>query len=157
MRKFLISTLAAAAATATIASTGAYADAAEDTAKARRAFYTLVGFEMGTLGAMAKGAMDYDAETAAQSAKDILTLTGLNTADYFAPGSSKDDLPGKTRALAKIWDDFPGLSEKGTAFYQAVVELNDVAGSGLDALRPAVGKLGGTCKACHDAYRADEF
>ena len=81
MRKFLISTLAAAAATATIASTGAYADAAEDTAKARRAFYTLVGFEMGTLGAMAKGAMDYDAETAAQSAKDILTLTGLNTAE----------------------------------------------------------------------------
>ncbi|TNE70086.1 MAG: cytochrome c [Rhodobacteraceae bacterium] len=152
MRKLLISTVIAAT-----AATGAVAQAPSDVAKARRAFYTLVGYEMATLGGMAQGKIDYDAETASQSAKDLLTLTGYHTADLYVPGTSNADLPGETRAKAEIWSDMEGVQEKGMAFYQAVVELNDVAGTGLDALRPAVGKLGGTCKACHDDYRAADF
>ncbi len=156
MRKLILSTVIAATA-ATTAATGAFAQSPSDIAKARRAFYTLVGFEMATLGGMAQGKIDYDADIASQSAKDIMTLTGYTTADLFAPGTSNEDLPGETRAKADIWADMPGVQEKGMAFYQAVVELNEVAGDGLDALRPAVGKLGGTCKACHDDYRAADF
>ena len=156
MRKLLLPTLIAAT-VATTATTGAFAQSPSDVAKARRAFYTLVGYEMATLGGMAQGKIDYDAELAARSAKDILTLTGYTTADLYVPGTSNEDLPGETRAKADIWTDMEGVQEKGMAFYQAVVALNEVAGSGLDALKPAVGKLGGTCKAFHDDYRATDF
>ncbi|SFI55313.1 c-type cytochrome [Celeribacter neptunius] len=152
MKKLLISTVIAAT-----AATGAFAQSPSDTAKARRAFYTLVGYEMASLGAMAQGKMDYDAEAASQSAKDLMTLAGLHTADYYVPGTSNADLPGETRAKPEIWSDMAGVQEKGMAFYEAVVALNEVAGNGLDALRPAVGQLGGTCKACHDDYRAKDF
>lgn len=156
MRKLILSTVIAATA-ATTAATGAFAQSPSDVAKARRAFYTLVGFEMATLGGMAQGKIDYDAEAASQSAGDIMTLASLHTADYFAPGTSNEDLPGETRAKPAIWEDMAGVQEKGMAFYEAVVELNEAAGNGLDALRPAVGKVGGTCKACHDDYRAADF
>lgn len=152
MRKLIISTVIAAT-----AATGAFAQSPSDVAKARRAYFTLVGFEMSTLGAMAQGKIDYDADVASQAAKDLAALTGYTMSDLFAPDTSNDDLPGETRAKADIWADMPGVQDKGMAFYQAVAELNGVAGNGLEALQPAVGKLGGTCKACHDDYRAKDF
>ncbi|WP_417241486.1 c-type cytochrome [Celeribacter sp.] len=152
MRNLLLTTIIAAT-----AATGAFAQSASDTAKARRAFYTLVGFEMDTLAGMAQGKIDYDAEAASATAKDILALTAYTTADLYAPGTSNDDLPGETRAKADIWANMADFQADGMAFYQAVVELNDVAGNGLDALQPAVGKMGGTCKACHDDFRAKDF
>ncbi|AJE48181.1 c-type cytochrome [Celeribacter indicus] len=152
MKKLLL-----AGAAAVICATGAHADSPSETAKARRAFYTLLGFEMAPLAEMAQGKTAYDAETARQSAQDMLTLLGYTTADLFAPGTSTSELPGETRARPALWEDMPGVQEKGKALHDAVVELDAVAGDGLDALRPAVGKLGGTCKACHDDYRAADF
>jgi len=73
------------------------------------------------------------------------------------PGTSNADLPGKTRALPAIWENLAAFQEKGMAYRDAVVALNTVAGTGAEALAPAVGKLGGTCKACHDDYRAKDF
>lgn len=152
MRKLLISTIIAAT-----AASGAFAQSAEDVAEARRAFYTLLGFNMSTLSGMAKGEVDYDADAASAAAKDMLTLTSLNTSALYAEGSSNADLPGKTRAEAAIWEDMAGLQEKGMAFYEAVVALNDAAGNGKEALQGAIGKVGGTCKACHDDFRAKDF
>ncbi|MBN9886356.1 c-type cytochrome [Salipiger abyssi] len=153
MRKVLLSALIAA-----VPATMALAQTAEnETVKARRAFYTMLGFEMGGLAAMAQGKVEYDAEAAQAHAADMVTLTGLHTADFYAPGTSKDDLPGETRALPVIWEDMGAFQEKGQAFGAALAELNTAAGGGLDALRPAVGKLGGACKACHDDFRAADF
>ena len=39
---------------------------------------------------------------------------------------------------------------------QAAASLQQVAATGQEALGPAVGQLGGACKACHDTYRAPE-
>ena len=152
MRKLLLTTVIAAT-----AATGAFAQSASDTAKARRAYFTLVNYEMATLGGMAQGKIDYDADAASAAAKDLLALASYTNADLFAEGTSNEDLPGETRAKADIWTDTAGLQEKSAAFYQAVVDLNDAAGNGLDALRPAIGKIGGTCKACHDDFRAKDF
>lgn len=152
MKNFLISTVIAATAAG-----AALAQSPSDIAKARRGYFTLVGFEMATLGGMAGGKIDYNAETASQSAGDLMSLASLHLTDYFAPGTSNADLPGETRAKPEIWEDPEALQEKGMAFYEAVVALNEVAGNGIDALRPAVGKLGGACKACHDDFRAKDF
>ena len=153
MRKFLISTLAAAAATATIASTGAYADAAEDTAKARRAFYTLVGFEMGTLGAMAKGAMDYDADKAAGAASNLYALVTMDQSAVW-PAGSDNGAVDTTRALPAIWNDFPGVMAASKAMVEAAATMKDAAGTDLASLQGAIGAVGGACGGCHKAYRA---
>ncbi|WP_026381805.1 c-type cytochrome [Afifella pfennigii] len=151
MRKILLSLLVLAVPAA------AAAQSAEDIAGARIGYYRLLGHEMSLLAAMAKGDVEYNAEKAAAAAKDLQTLTQYSVSDLFAPGTSNAELPGKTRALPVIWEDMAGLGDKGAAYVSAVEELNGVAGNGLDALRPAVGKLGGTCKSCHDDFRAKDF
>lgn len=154
MRKLLTAGLAAAL---IVPASLSFAGGAEDVVNARLGYYRLLGLEMDGLAAMAKGDVEYSAEAAQGHAANIQTLTQYNLGGVFAPGTSNADLPGKTRALPAIWENFPKVGEKGAAFREAVAELNAVAGNGLDALRPAVGKLGGTCKACHDDFRAKDY
>ena len=148
--------MAAVATPLTFAAVDAMADP-QKVVDARRAYFKLIGSNMGPLGAIAKGAADYSAETAQLHAGNLLTMNGYNAAPHFAAGTSNADLPGKTRLLPKAFEDFDGMLAKYNDYKAAVEELAAVAGNGLDALKPAVGKLGGTCKACHDDYRAKDF
>lgn len=152
MRKLILATLVAA-----VPATMVLAQSAEDSVKARQGFFQLISFELGGLGAMAKGDVEYDAEVASAHAADLAALTSLHITDYFAPGTSNEDLPGKTRALPVIWEDMGGFTEKLDGLTAAVANMSEAAGGGLDALRPAMGQLGGACKACHDNYRAKSF
>ena len=154
MRKFMTAALA----TAMILPAGlAVAGGPEDIAKARIGYYRLLGLEMDGLAAMAKGEIDYDAEAAKGHAANLSVLTQFSPKGLFAPGTSNADLPGQTRALPVIWENMAAMGEKGAAFRSAVAELAAVAGDGREALGPAVGKLGGTCKACHDDFRAKDY
>lgn len=135
----------------------AQAQGPEDVANARIGYYRLVGMEMGALSAMAKGEMPYDAEVAKVHAANLAALKSYNAKGLYAAGTSNADLPGKTRAKPAIWEDMAGFQTKGAAFGEAITELVAAAEQGEDALKPAIGKLGGTCKACHDDYRATDF
>lgn len=129
------------------------ADPVEDTIKARQGFYKLLGANMGVLAGMAKGEVEYDSAAAQTAADNMKTLTMYNVGHLYMPGTSNAD-SDKTRALPKIWEDFPGVQEKGGAFVEAVAAMQAVAGAGKDEMVAALGPLGGTCKACHDNYRA---
>ena len=131
--------------------------AMEEMVQARQGYYKLVKHNAGQLFAMAKGDMAYDAKKAAKAANNLKTLSMLDLGTLYMPGSSKEEMPGKTRALKKIWDTFPEIGKKGAAFKQAVDAMAANAGNGLDALRANAGALGGSCKGCHDNYRADTF
>ncbi|MEX5729392.1 cytochrome c556 [Rhodovulum iodosum] len=135
----------------------AMAEGLEDLVEARRGYYKLLGANMGELVAMVKGEAEYDGATAQTHAANLVTLTNYNLGHLYAPGTSKADLPGETRALPEIWDDMAGVQEKGMAFVEAVNELNEVAGLDKAELAAGVQKLGGTCKGCHDDYRAKDF
>lgn len=151
MKKALILALAIATPAAAIAES-----AAEDTAEARRAFYALIGSDMGALAAMAKGEVEYNAEAAQTHANNLATLTAYSPKHLFAAGTSAADLPGKTRAKAEIWSDFAGFMAKGKDYGMAVKALQENAGT-LEGLRANLGKVGGTCKACHMDYRHKDF
>lgn len=135
----------------------AQAQSPEDVANARIGYYRLVGMEMGALSAMAKGDVPYDADTAKGHAANLAALKSYNAKGLFVAGTSNADLPGKTRAKPAIWEDMAGFQTKGAAFGEAITALVAAAEQGEDALKPAIGKLGGTCKACHDDYRATDF
>lgn len=155
MNKVIIA--AASAALSTLVPAIAIAADPEEVAAARIGYFKLVNLEMGGLSAMAQGKTPYDADRASAHAADLKALAEYLHDDLLVEQTSNADLPGKTRALPAIWSDMEGYQAKGLAFYEAVIALNEVAGQGQGAFAPAFGKVGGTCKACHDDYRAKDF
>ena len=135
----------------------AVADPIDDAMKARQSYFTLLGANIGPLAAMAKGEIDYDAELERVHVGNLVRLATYNAFPHFPAGSSNEDRAGKTRALPAIWADFQGFVSRHEEFNTAVAGLEQVAGQGRAALGPAVGRLGETCKACHDDFRAKDF
>lgn len=142
---------------ATTLAVPAFADNIDDAIKARQGYYQLVKHNAGALFGMAKGDIEYNAEQAATHAANLDALAKLSVSSMWPAGSSKEDRPGKTRALPVIWSTFPAIGEKSKAFGDAAAKLSGSAGGGLDALRADVGALGASCKGCHDTYRAKAF
>jgi len=132
-------------------------EAMEKLVQARQGYYKLVSHNAGVLFGMAKGDIEYSAELAATHANNLLALSKMDTGALWAAGTSKEEMPGKTRALKKIWDTYPEVAEKSKVWKAAVADMAAVAGTGVDAIRAKVGALGGGCKACHDNFRAETF
>lgn len=132
----------------------AIADESENPAvKARTSIMQLYAFNLGTLGGMAKGEMEYDAEAATRAANNLVVLTQIDQSAMWPAGSDNASDPS-TRALPAIWKNFPDVSAKGQAMAEAAVAMQAAAGQNVDALKAAMGDLGGSCSACHKAYRA---
>jgi len=129
----------------------------EDVVKARQGFYKLVSHNAGMLFGMAKGDVEYDAGAARTAADNLVTLTRLDLGTVYPAGTSKEEMPGKTRALKKIWDTYPAIIEKSKAWKAAIADMATAAGDGLDALRAKAGPLGDSCGGCHDNFRAKDF
>lgn len=130
-------------------------DAIAKAIEARQSQMHLYAFNIGQLGAMAKGAIAYDAEQASAAAGNLALLTTLNAGAMWLPGSDAMSAD-KTRALPAIWDNMADVGAKANALAEAAAAMNDAAGNGLPALQAAMGPLGGACGACHKAYRAPE-
>lgn len=132
-------------------------EATEKIIKARQGYYQVVSHNAGILFGMAKGEIGYDAAAASTAANNLLAISKLDVGTLWPAGSSKEEMPGKTRALKKIWDTYPAISEKSNAWKLAVADMASVAGDGLDAVRAKATALGGGCKGCHDNFRAETF
>ena len=68
-------------------------------------------------------------------------------------GSDAESLPGKTRALKINWTSYPEAAKKQEEFVAAAEAASKAAGGGMDALKGALGGLGGGCKGCHEKFR----
>jgi cytochrome c556 len=126
--------------------------------EARQSFMRVYAFNMGLLGAMAKGDSPYDAEHAKDVAENLLANAKMKNSAMW-PGGSDADAPGlrgATRAKAVIWSSFPEVGEKHQALTDALTEMVAVAGDGLDAVRSNMGAVGKGCKGCHDSFRVPE-
>lgn len=149
--------LMTAAAVAIAMPAAVFAQSAEDVAEARRGLQKLFSLEMAGLSPMVRNEAPYDAEKAQFHADNLVSLASYKQDGLLMEGTSKADLPGKTRAEAKIWDDLEGYAKLDADFVAAVAELQGVAGQGLEALTPVFQKVGGTCRACHEQFRAEDF
>jgi len=156
MKSVFFATLGLVAAGAV--ATSALADGhLEKAIKARQGFMQVVSYNLGPLGAMAKGEMEYDAEIAATNAANLQVLATMNTGAMWPEGSDNAALgEDKTRALPAAWAADSKVGEKHKAWAEASAQLVQVAGDGLDALKPAVAAVGKSCGGCHDDYRAEK-
>ena len=124
----------------------------EGAIKARQAHMQLYSFHLGTLGAMAKEELPYDAATASAAADSLVALTQISQAGYWLPGSDSDSVED-TRALPAIWEAGSDAGQKGADLAAAALEMQVAAATDLDALKASMGTLGGTCGGCHKPYR----
>lgn len=121
--------------------------------KARQDVMSLRGFYLGQMFAMAKGDVEYNADSAQAAADSLAAVIGLDMSAMWPAGSDSDSISG-TRAKANIWSDFGGVMEIAGELNGAVANLQTAAGTDLDALKAALGPVGAACTACHKEYRA---
>lgn len=153
--KIATTKIALAAGALAMLGTAALAQGIPGPVKARQGQFNILAINLGILGDMARGKTAYDAVAAQSAADTIVAVSMIQQPPLFPEGSSAADLGG-TRAKAEIWGDWDGFAEKWSDLGTAAAGLQQAAATGQEALGPAVGQLGGTCKACHDSFRAPE-
>ena len=136
---------------ATIGSAQAQDSAAQ--IKARQGEMRVMAISLGTLGGMAQGKIDYDAEAAAIAADNLVAVSMIHQAPFWPEGSDEMGA-SNTAAKAEIWEDWAGFESDWADFGTAAKAMQVAAGTGAEAIGPAMGALGGTCKGCHDDFRA---
>lgn len=156
MEKFIKAALCATVLATTVSPAMAEDFPFEDQIEGRQGFFQMVKFNMGVLGAMAKGKRDYDAELAQAIANNLKNAAAMDNALMWPKGSDMDaeGLSDVTKAKADIWAADSDIGEKHKNWVAATNTMAESAGQGLDALRDAIGPLGKSCKSCHDNYKA---
>ncbi len=125
----------------------AYAGSATDPdAKARQDLMDANGGAMKTLGDMAGGKIPFDA-TAAGAAKAALVAGAADVPVKFK-NNTTDPASHAKPDIWTAWDDF---TAKAGDMGKAAAKLDVTS---LDTLKAGLGDVGGTCKACHTAYKA---
>lgn len=93
---------------------------------------------------------------AIQEAAASVPVESAGMADWFPEGSGPES-GVKTDALPVIWEDMADFEQKVADFHAASDNLAAVAAGGdLAAIGAAFGETGGTCKSCHQKFRADD-
>jgi cytochrome c556 len=113
--------------------------------KARQAVMQIYSFNIGSLAAMVKGEAEYDAGKAQEFADNLLAAAKMKNGAMWPAG--------KTRALKLNWSTYPESAKKQEALVAAAEAASKSAGGGMDALKAALGGLGGSCKGCHEKFR----
>lgn len=129
----------------------------ENAVKARQGYYQMVLFDFGPLAGMLKGEVAFDADVAKTHAAGLKALADFDVDRLFLPASSNTDLAGKTRALPTIWESREKFAELNKAWRDQATAVLASVDQGEGAFKAEVAKLGGTCQACHDDYRAKSF
>lgn len=124
---------------------------AEAAVKYRQSVMQMQAYHFGRIANMAQGRIPFDAKVAAEDAALLDTIDKLPFV-AFVDGSDK---VGNTRAKPEVWKERAKFDAAASKLQEEVAKLNAAAKTGsLDAIKAAVGGVGGACKACHDAYQA---
>lgn len=119
--------------------------------KLRQSAYTVLGAQVGPMGAMVSGRAPFDAaafQTAATRAAFMATVVP----DVFPAGS----VGANSKAKPEIWQNKADFDKLMADLGSRTAALAEAAKSGnLDTIRPAFAAAAAACKACHDKYRLE--
>lgn len=107
-----------------------------------------IGNAMGSLAAIAKKEAPFDAAVVAKNAGAIAENLE-KAASFFPEGSEKGE--AETWAKPEIWANYSDFEMKLEAAQVEAQALKAVTKEA--AFGPALGKLGNSCKSCHQDYR----
>jgi cytochrome c556 len=123
-----------------------------DAIKWRQSAYGFMGWNMARIKANVEGT--YNKEEVIKAANSIQAVANSGMGVLYAPGTDKGTGWEKTRAKPEIWTEQEKLGKAAMAFGKAANEMAKVAAGGdAAAVKAQFGKLGGTCKGCHDDFK----
>jgi len=101
--------------------------------------------------AMASGRAPYDAN-AFRAAAERAALMANYVPELFPAGS----ITPSSKAKAELWQQTAEFQRLMRDMQSKAATLATIAkGGDLEAIKPAFGATGASCKACHDKYKAD--
>jgi cytochrome c556 len=120
----------------------------------RQSYFTLLAMNFGPIADMVKGDRPWDDAKLQAFASDFAAIASADVTRAFAPGTDK----GTTRAKPGIWDNMDDFKAKFADMQEAAAQLGAAAASGDKvAVGESVKMTGGTCKSCHDEYKAKDY
>jgi len=122
----------------------------EDAVKYRQSAMFLIGQHFTRMGAVVKGEAPYNKEAFEKNAVLVESLYRLPLEAFLTPGSDKGS-GMKAEALSQK-EKFAQMHKATEAELAKLVAA--AKGGDMNAIKPQFGAAGGSCKACHDAYRS---
>nr|WP_319385662.1 cytochrome c [uncultured Roseibium sp.] len=103
------------------------------------------------VGQMLKGTAAYDPQEIGSAANAIAAHAGDAMTGLFPEGS----LQHPSEASPEIWADWPEFSSYAESLQSSALTLKELAAQGAEqkVVAAAFGKVAGTCKTCHEAFR----
>lgn len=152
LRKF--AKIAAVAVVLSCCGIAAYAAAPADTITARQANFKQMGKGMKAISDQIKSpAPDIAAIRGGAAAIDL----AAGKVDGYFPQGSGPQAGLKTSALPAIWDKNAEFKADAVKLVKAAAAMRAAADSGsVDAVKAQFAAVGGTCKECHQNFRARE-
>jgi len=149
MNRLALFALAAACAALSVPAAAQFAKP-EDAVKYRQSAMFMQSQHFGRIAAMANGRVPYDQASAVANAEIVAMVSQLPWSGAYAPGTEGG------KAKAEIWKEPAKFKEHSDKLVAETAKLLATAKTGnLEALKAAVGPVGGTCKACHDSFRRE--
>lgn len=154
MKAMMISALAGAL----LASTAAQAQLKpEEQVEIRQAGYQFMAWNMGKIKAQViDGKEPYDQAKVAAAANAIAAIANSGMGALYSPDTTTAQLGKQTRLKPEFFDNLEEAGRIGGEFVKNANQLASVAASNDQAaIKKAFGDVGGSCKSCHDKFRAD--
>ncbi len=126
----------------------------EDAIKFRQSGYGFMAWNMARIKMNVEGG-SYNKEEVIKAANAIQAIANSGMGALYLPGTDKGKGWEETRAKANIWTDKEKLGKAAMEFNKEANEMAKVAQAGdAAAVGTQLGKLSGTCKGCHDDFKA---
>ncbi len=125
----------------------------EDAIKYRQSGYGFMAWNMGRIKTNVEGG-NFNKEEVIKAATAIQAIANSGMGALYLPGTDKGKGWEETRAKPAIWTDKEKLGKIAMDFNKEANEMAKVAATGdAAAVGAQLGKLGASCKACHDDFR----
>jgi len=129
----------------------------EEMVETRQAGYQFMSWNMGKIKAQViDGKEPYDQAKVAAAANAIAAIANSGMGSLYSPDTTTEQLGKATRLKPEFFQNLDEAGQIGRSFTAAANQLAKVAAEGDQAaIKKAFGDVGGSCKSCHDKFRAD--
>lgn len=129
----------------------------EEMVETRQAGYQFMSWNMGKIKAqVVDGKEPYDQAKVAAAANAIAAIANSGMGSLYSPDTTTEQLGKATRLKPDFFQNLDEAGQIGRNFTAAANQLAKVAAEGDQAaIKKAFGDVGGSCKSCHDKFRAD--
>jgi len=129
----------------------------EEMVETRQAGYQFMSWNMGKIKAQVVDGMEpYDQAKVAAAANAIAAIANSGMGSLYSPDTTTEQLGKATRLKPEFFQNLDEAGQIGRNFTAAANQLAKVAAEGDQAaIKKAFGDVGGSCKSCHDKFRAD--